>query len=646
MSFIRPEDRNARLRRTGIAAASGASLTDTEIAQIGAINNTSSYCRTLFFSYLALGATLFILVSGTTHEDLLRETPVKMPLFDIGVPLLTFYVVAPAFFVLFHMNLLNKLSQLRKQIENLDGAEKESVRGRLFPFDYALLFGSFEQNRKEKVVLWTIVGSTLFVMPVLLLLYTQYQFLAYHSEPMSMWHRLLVIGDTAALLFFHHVKEDFPSVRNIGSTFAVLMSWLILTAPGTIFDQSGTRTFWEKEAPGVDLFRNLELSGRTFWAVDPPPENVAAFEAAIGFDERSLLEARLRYGEPMDLRGRDLRHANFSNSILNFALLESANLQEADFKGASLIGAKLNLAQLQGADLGLAELQRSTFGGAGLQGASLKGAQLQGADLGFAQLQGATLEFARLQGANLAHAYMQGSNLSFARLNGARLNHAKLQGASLTSAQLQGASFVEAFLQGADLSEAMSEAADYRDSQIQGVNFNNTKLQLTNFTNATSLHPDKYTHRGYWMGVEQTAESIPSGSLRREMIDRIRVASVRTPNPDFGPRTNLRERASKSLPGVGYAFENWPGVETSDYTSELTGFLADLACDGSDFFATNLAFYRVDGTQSGAALAGRFVSHQCEAGHGLKDKVSEAAFAFAAAIVAKAERPSRLEPAE
>eukprot|EP00439_Symbiodinium_sp_Y106_P089149 s1_g1685.t1 len=646
MSFIRPEDRSARLRRAGMAAASDASLTENEVAQINAINNTSSYCRTLLFSYLALGATLFILVSGTTHEDLLRETPVKMPLFDIGVPLLTFYVVAPLLFVLFHVNLLNKLFQLRKQIEKLGTAEREIVRGRLFPFDYALLFGGFEQDQKEKVVLWAIVGSTLFVMPALLLLYTQYQFLAYHSGPITSLHSILVTFDLGALVFFHLQQDEFPNFQSTASTFGALVSWLVLVIPDSPLDQYGTRDFWDNEAQAIGLYRNLQLSGRTFWATDPPPENVAAYEAAIGFDDRTLLEARLRYGEPMDLRGRDLRHADFSNSILDFALLESANLQEADFKNASLVGAKLNLAQLQGADLGLADFQDSILGGAGLQGAALKGAQLQGADMRFAQLQGATLEFARLQGANLGHARMQGANLSFARLIGARLNQAKLQGASLAFAQIQGASFVEASLQGADLSGARSEAADYRGSQIQGANFNDAKLQLTNFTNATSVHPDKYNHRDYWIDVQQTAGRIPWGSLRREMIDRIREAWVRTPNPDFGPRTSLRERAFKSLPGTGNAFEDWPGVETSDYTSKQTDFLAELACDGSDSFASNLAFYRVDGTEGGAALARRFVSHQCESGHELKDMVSESALVFLTAIIANAERRARADPAE
>lgn len=503
------------------------SLSDDEIAQINAINNTSSYCRTLFFSYLALGATLFILVSGTTHEDLLRETPVKMPLFDIGVPLLTFYTVAPLLFVLFHVNLLNKLSQLRKQIENLDGAEKEDIRGRLFPFDYALLFGGFEQDTKEKAVLWTIVGSTLFVMPVLLLLYAQYQFLAYHSGSITALHSVLVTFDLGALVFFHLKPNEFPSSQSTASTFVALASWFGLVTPDTMFDQPGTRSFWENEASALGLHRNLQLSGQTFWASDPPPENVAAYETEHGFNDETKRAAQLRYGRPMDLRRRDLRYANLAgsklinavlvNTQLQGANLDDAHLQGADLSGAQLEGANLELvklhdaslqravlsraslpyAQLQGADMEGAKIDGSNMVGASLQNAELRhiwarsadlrsakfqGARLynsflMGADLSAARLEGVDLKLARLQGADLVSAQLQGANLSRAQLQGANLTSARLQGANLTSAQLQGAVIWAGQLQGADLRDTQLQLADLSRVQLQGADLSRAQLQ-------------------------------------------------------------------------------------------------------------------------------------------------------------------------
>ncbi|MEX2247990.1 MAG: hypothetical protein WD671_00030, partial [Parvibaculum sp.] len=154
----------ARRRETGKAAPD-------PTRHINSVNDTARQCATHYAGFLFLAGGLFILISGTTHEDLLRETPVQMPLFDIGVPLKTFYVLAPLIFLILHVNLLNKLAQLRAQATLLGTDEvRPGLRIHLFQFDYALLFGGFAENHRERIVLWIIVGATVFVMPVALLI--------------------------------------------------------------------------------------------------------------------------------------------------------------------------------------------------------------------------------------------------------------------------------------------------------------------------------------------------------------------------------------------------------------------------------------------------------------------------------------------
>jgi len=101
-------------------------------------------------------------------------------------------------------------------------------------------------------------------------------------------------------------------------------------------------------------------------------------------------------GERADLRGADLRGANFGG-----ADLEGANLGRADLRRADLEGVNLGRADLRGADLE----------GANLRGADLRGADLEGANLGRADLRGANLE-----GANLGRADLRGANLGGAKL--------------------------------------------------------------------------------------------------------------------------------------------------------------------------------------------------------------------------------------
>lgn len=65
-----------------------------------------------------------------------------------------------------------------------------------------------------------------------------------------------------------------------------------------------------------------------------------------------------------DLRGRDLRKAQFQNANLQFADLRDCDLHHAQFRGANLEGARLCGANLEGADMRRANLQSVDFSGA------------------------------------------------------------------------------------------------------------------------------------------------------------------------------------------------------------------------------------------------------------------------------------------
>lgn len=765
-----------------IGGVDTAELTENEIAQIDAINTTSSYCRTLFFSYLALGATLFILVSGTNHEDLLRETPVKMPLFDIGVPLLTFYVVAPLLFVLFHFNLLNKLSQLRMQIlhfinrghdykekvtppllavvvtkvlsqlgrrisdfvvrpsvehgktndslvefwlhwhaaqcdkektqqnaqQRRDEAKKRANAARpyLFPLDYGLLLGKFETDTKERWVLMLIVGVTIFVMPVLLLLYTQFQFLPYHHSWITNAHLALVVIDLGALAFFHYVvANDFRA--DISKTLASAICLLVivfstaLTPPHSWADRCFVPKVWEWAENRFDVHRNLQLSDRTFWAADPPPEIVAAYITKYGADGPKVKEARLRYGRAMDLSGRDLSYANLAFATLTEARFEDANLYGADLNYAELQGAifwdsdlrHVGLAgaqlqdadfgveplqdhagpisqllwdaatgvQLQGADLSYAEIQRANLSRAQLEGANLFNARLQGASLFGAHLYGANLSGAQLQGADLSFAQLQGADFGMeesapdhatrlllgrtyaANLQGTNLLLAQLQGADLSYAQLQGANLRNAELQGADLSGAQLQGASLEGVQFQSAVFRDANLNLAKFADAKATTPAEEDRESFWAMQSNLAKRLPHGYNRHNMLKRVERAVQAPLVPDFGPSATLNERLAGSLRGNTAVFRNWPSdINKSEFEAGLAAYLADLACANADV-ANGIARVRAVRRfgipdPHGLVIARVFLARECEGGTMLADALSDIAISRLTEVIARAER--------
>ena len=330
-------------------------------------------------------------------------------------------------------------------------------------------------------------------------------------------------------------------------------------------------TCWLFDRPRAPFHRNLRLEGKTLVAGEPSAEVLVKLRSE---KEEVRLEARKKV-LGFNLANRDLRSADFRNTVLPKADLRGANLDSADLRGAdltatdfrpfdvtdggtcvldappqalikdeqlragiepprengkfcltSLRGAKLNgafvskarmnMAQLQDADLIKAQLKGATLSDAQLQGADLSGAQLQGADLSVAQLQGADLVNAVLQGADLRQAQLQGANLLQARLQGANLSKTRLQGADLTAAQLQGADLREAWLQGADLSEAQLEGANLFRAQLQGADLSGAQLQGADLSEAQLQGADL---RGAEVGGAQFASVDLSFSDLRE-VDR------------------------------------------------------------------------------------------------------------------------------
>lgn len=105
------------------------------------------------------------------------------------------------------------------------------------------------------------------------------------------------------------------------------------------------------------------------------------------------------------------------------------------FSGDVLFTAEIDCSEgaLESIKLGLA-IKWALINGADLRDANLSGAYLRDADLSDAYLSGANLSGANLRGAYLSGAYLRGANLS-----GADLSGADLRGADLRDANLRGA---------------------------------------------------------------------------------------------------------------------------------------------------------------------------------------------------------------
>jgi hypothetical protein len=429
-----------------------------------AADGAARLSQTVYLSFLGLGTYIAVIIGSTTDVQLLKVSPVTLPLLNVQLPIVGFYVVVPWLLLLFYFNLLLHLTFLAQRLHRFNAvlaafpeeATREEQRLRLFPFPFSAMLIGHSTRWRLRILLGLIVWTTVLLLPLMLLLGTQVRFLPYHDTAITWNHRVAVLVDLALLWLFWPLmlmpgqggapsaqtitrwRAEQQAARRLARTrrlrwgtgllcvtlvtvvfslgIAVLpeeglegqivsiASWLPGDLVHTDFLRAPTRvftlTFWLFERPGAPFHRNLQLREQVLVAGDPAAEVVAALRSG----DKTKRAPGLDKITGLILTNRDLRGADLARTIFPKADLRGANLQG---------GAVLAFAQLREAHLGSAQLQGANLENAQLQGGNLASAQLQGADLWLAQLQGADL-----RGANIGSADFSNANLTWSDLRG------------------------------------------------------------------------------------------------------------------------------------------------------------------------------------------------------------------------------------
>jgi hypothetical protein len=175
-----------------------------------AVVDAASVGAGLWFSYLFVLFYLLIAVSGVTHRDLFLQSPVKLPFLNVDLPLLGFFVLGPAIFLIVHAYVLLHFVLLAGKVGDFDAELRaqiadEEVRRRLrrqLPSNIFVQFLAGSREVRSGVMgflLRLIAQISLVIGPIALLVFFQLQFLPYHNEAITWWHRIAVVVDIALL---------------------------------------------------------------------------------------------------------------------------------------------------------------------------------------------------------------------------------------------------------------------------------------------------------------------------------------------------------------------------------------------------------------------------------------------------------------
>lgn len=504
-----------------------------------AANSASQTVAALHVAFLAFAAYLGIIVWGTTHEDLLRISPVKLPILDVELPLTTFYCFVPWMVVLLHFNLLMQLELLSCKLWNLDRdlpntPAGQQVRDRLFIFPFTHLIAGSSSVRLIRWLLSLVVGITVIALPLFMLLAAQIRFLPFHDEAITWSQRVAVWFDAIMLLalwpliaspkdraleWWRHLRFRLLDYWFAWLRYLAAIGWNRLTR---LIQRHRPTLHCRECVPGHLLHTGTEPKGMIVLLASVPMVVLLSIVAVIPGSitvqtyytppkiepENGMLEEPPRYFE--DWLIRHVPESWLSVAAHKYDVVSCTSLALAKKSDASILqvilgpcswfdlgffprNLSLRETRLVPKEVSLSLLTRAIDPDKAVRDAAFKefdGLNLQNRDLRFANLFGAVLPKAdlrhvQLQGAVLLRAKLQGViGWDKTQLQGAILGGTQLQSASLTEADLQGADLRGADLQGADLRWAKLQSADLRGANLQGTNLQGAKLQGANLRGA------------------------------------------------------------------------------------------------------------------------------------------------------------------
>lgn len=547
------------------------SVSDERLSGLAAAANEAARREApQWIAFLSLMVYLAISVGTTTHRALLDEKPMRLPILNIDVPLVTFFWVAPLILVIIHFyvqaQLANVTVKVARYVEAARArAEEEAATTRrhaarlleelLEPLDgfagaqYAPC--AAVSRRIELARLMTTVTIT--VAPPLMIAFFLLKFLPYQSEPVTWLHRLLLLVTLVSSLYFRAVHAT-PTAEMPGFLAALprrfvtadrgLPRRLALLAAVVAFFSAATI-----RGEAIDWPRNplrlhwMLYDGQIAERTTRPPGFL--FSRVLVLPDETLIAAT-----PAEIASDQVsRTAVLRDRALRGAVLSATDLRKADLTRADLRGARLDGAWLDQSFLFEARLDGAHATGARFQGAWLSGARLTAAVLDDAAFHGAQLGGAQLHGASLRRAWLQASALEDIKAVGADFSGARLQAAFLLKAELQGARFTGADLRGADLRFSRLAHAEFADANLDRASLPGAEADAP---------PPAAAARG-------ALADVPVGLARRAAVERLAVLGPRAEPP--------RRPLAHVLAEAGEVAE----------TVDVAAYLNDLACRRDDF---------------------------------------------------------------
>jgi hypothetical protein len=315
-----------------------------------ALNDAASKASVLWTTFITFEIYFAIAFGSVTHRDMLLDKPIKLPVLNVDLPLVGFFVVAPAVLAIFHFYVFLQLLALARKAKDYDvlmrevapvAADRQYLRQRLDSFLILQFIAGPREQRTGSSGLWLrlIAWITLVGAPVAILLQAQVTFLPYH-QTWVLWLQRGTILFSLVVVWYYWIrirKTDQPIVSLVSETIWKCLGWvttafvavfcvLVATFPGEWVDEAFPEVSlvpvawpfaWARKEDWTS-FHELLFAGDINEVSSRP---VSLFSDRLIVADQSIVDSERvdRLEVTISLRGRDLRRAVLSRTDLRKA---------------------------------------------------------------------------------------------------------------------------------------------------------------------------------------------------------------------------------------------------------------------------------------------------------------------------------------
>ena len=513
--------------------------------QLIPVNDASKTARNSWLAFVGLSAYLLITIASVSHEDLLINNDINLPIISVKLPIDNFFIWAPIIFLLIHASLLvqhtmlsRKLSIINKKSKSLTKKERKELQNELNIYAFTQRYIYINHGWFINFLLWCLVAITFVFIPFLIFFYFQITFLPIHNRFVTGIHTFLITIDVVLIFFylqffkkislFQKIDKSFPETQYSLFTFLKFklsnflkienkikeclsfiftMGFCLLMIYSSFFIYD--KAFDNKFIRNVHINKNVYIQNldkiitqnckncKNCKNVEECKKHNFIYLNSIGIYE--CRDNHLQECEDQSLFNIIKQTVYFINdlkkvirSIIDLHVTNKDFVPDKEFIITYKNNFPINFLHETSINLRKRNLNYSDISRSDLHYADLFGAQLQGAKLLRTNLQNSNMAFTDLRGSLLIATNLQNANLVYAQLQGVRQKDRQafdpedyLSYKFSAFLNFRGADLENSNFSGADLSNADLNSTTSLNNQFNGTNFNGANLTSTDLSSFT-----------------------------------------------------------------------------------------------------------------------------------------------------------------